>query len=123
MASFSSASRAIGCSLGIQESVAERVREGHGQDLGVRIGLNAGEPVSEDGPDGRADLFGTAVQLASRICEAAEPGQVLVSDVIRQLAAGKGYDFEGRGNADLKGFPDPVPLFKVTAPEAAKRSS
>jgi class 3 adenylate cyclase len=44
----------------------------------VGIGINVGEPIAED-----ADLFGTAVQLAARITDHAEPGQVLVSDVIR----------------------------------------
>jgi class 3 adenylate cyclase len=40
----------------------------------VRLGLNAGEPIAEDD-----DIFGTAVQLAARIADRAEPGQVLVS--------------------------------------------
>jgi class 3 adenylate cyclase/pimeloyl-ACP methyl ester carboxylesterase len=108
MASFPSAVRAIGCAIGIQESIAERNREKHGDELGVRIGLNAGEPVAEED-----DLFGTAVQLASRICDAAELGQVLASDVVRQLAAGKGFEFDDEGRVPLKGFREPVPLFSV----------
>ncbi len=75
---------------------------------GVRIGLNAGEPVAEDG-----DLFGTAVQLAARVCAQAEPGQILAADVVQQLAAGKGFDFADRGEASLNGFEKPVRLHEV----------
>lgn len=112
MASFPSAVRAISCAVGIQETIAERNREKHGEHLGVRIGLNAGEPLVEED-----DLFGTAVQLASRICDAAQPGQVLVSDVVRQLAAGKGYEFDDEGRVALKGFAEPVALFSVRSPD------
>ena len=74
----------------------------------VRIGLNAGEPVAED-----EDLFGTAVQLAARVCAQAEPGQILAVDVVQQLAAGKGFNFADQGEATLKGFERPVRLHEV----------
>jgi len=79
----------------------------------VRIGLNAGEPVAEEHPDGQADLFGTAVQLARRICDHAEPAQILASDVVRQLAAGKGFLFSDIGETELRGFEDPVKLWEL----------
>jgi class 3 adenylate cyclase len=104
MASFPSASRAIECAVAVQRAIAE-----HGETpLRVRIGLNAGEPVAEE-----ADLFGTAVNLAKRICDQAEPGQILVSDVVQQLAAGKGFTFADKGEATLKGFEKPVRLHEV----------
>jgi len=74
----------------------------------VHVGLNAGEPVAEGG-----DLFGTAVQLARRICDQAEPGRILVSNVVRELVAGKGFLFADRGETALRGFEDPVRLFEV----------
>jgi adenylate cyclase len=74
----------------------------------VRIGLNAGELVA-----GEKDLFGTSVQLAARICAHAQPGQILVSDVVQQLAAGKGFTFADKGEATLKGFEKPVRLHEV----------
>ncbi len=74
----------------------------------VRIGLNAGEPVAEE-----RDLFGTAVQLAARICARAEPGQVLAANVVRELAAGKGFLFSDHGDVALRGFEDPVRLYEV----------
>jgi len=104
MASFPSASRAIECAVAVQRAIAER----GDTTLRVRIGLNAGEPVAEE-----SDLFGTAVNLARRICDKAEPGQILVSDVVHQLAAGKGFTFADNGEAALKGFEKPVRLHEV----------
>jgi adenylate cyclase len=75
----------------------------------VRIGLNAGEPVAEDG-----DLFGTAVQVAARICARAEPGQILAANVVRELSAGKQFLFADHGDVVLRGFEDPVHLFEVS---------
>jgi class 3 adenylate cyclase len=104
MASFGSASGALECAVAIQRGVA-----GHdAAALAVKIGLNAGEPVAEE-----SDLFGTAVQLARRVCDEASGGEILVSDVVRQLAAGKDFLFSDRGVADLKGFDEPVRLFEV----------
>ena len=79
----------------------------------VRIGLNAGEPIAEDDPEGRGDLFGTAVNLAARIAAQAQGGEVLASDVVRQLVAGKGFLFADRGDVALRGFEDPVRLYEV----------
>ncbi len=104
MASFQSASGALDCAIGIQRAVTEQSIE----HLAVHIGVNAGEPVAEEN-----DLFGTSVQLARRICDAADAGEVLVSDVVRQLAAGKGFVFDERNEATLKGFAEPVRLYSV----------
>jgi class 3 adenylate cyclase len=84
----------------------------------VRIGLNAGEPIAEE-EAGRADLFGTAVNLAARIAGEAKGGEVLASDVVRQLVAGKGFLFADRGETALRGFEDPVRLYEVRWREEA----
>ena len=81
--------------------------------LQIRIGLNAGEPIAEDDPDGRGDLFGTAVIRAARIAALAQGGEILVANVVRELAEGKGFLFGDRGEAALRGFDDPVRLFEV----------
>ena len=104
MASFPTASSALECAVAIQGAVDSR-GEAH---LRVHIGLNAGEPVAED-----SDLFGTAVQLARRICDHAADGEILVSDVVRQLAAGKGFAFVDRGPSSLKGFSEAIPLYEL----------
>lgn len=112
MASFAGASRAIECAVYIQRALASPGEAG-GDGVRVRIGLNAGEPVAEDD-----DLFGTAVQLARRICDQASPAEILASDVVRQLASGKGFLFAERDAVALKGFEDPVRLHEVRWREA-----
>jgi class 3 adenylate cyclase len=79
----------------------------------VRIGLNAGEPIAEEDPDGRGDLFGTAVIAAARIAAQAKGGEILVSNVVRELVAGKGFLFSARGKTALRGFDDPVEVYEV----------
>jgi adenylate cyclase len=109
MASFTSASLAIECAIAVQRRLA--AHQGMNPDLphfSVRIGMNAGEPVAEGN-----DLFGTAVQLASRVCTEAEPQQILVPDVVRHLVAGKGFLFSDVGESDLRGFDEAVRLFEV----------
>jgi class 3 adenylate cyclase len=109
MASFPSASGALDCASAIQRSMEQGTRNmALPQPIEVRIGLNAGEPVAEEG-----DLYGTAVQLAKRICDQAGAGEILVSNVVRELAAGKPFMFADRGAAPLKGFGDPVRLFQL----------
>jgi class 3 adenylate cyclase len=58
-------------------------------------------------------MFGTAVQLARRVCDQAAPGTILVTDVVRQLAAGKRYLFADTGETTLRGFEEPVHLYEV----------
>ena len=70
--------------------------------------MNAGEPIAEEG-----DLYGTAVNEAARITATAKGGEILVSDVVRQLAKGKEFLFADRGEASLKGFDEPVRLYEV----------
>jgi class 3 adenylate cyclase/pimeloyl-ACP methyl ester carboxylesterase len=107
MASFASAADALECAVGLQHAFAARNANAE-QAIVVRCGVNAGEPIAEDN-----DLFGTAVTLAARIMGQAVGGEVLVSDVIRQLVAGKGFHFEDRGVHPLRGFDDPVQLWAV----------
>ncbi len=119
MASFASVQKALECAIAIQRAFATLTPDpspvrGRGEErIRVRIGMNAGEPIEEEAPDGRADLFGSAVITASRIAAQAQGGEILVSDVVRQLVAGKGFHFAERGEHALKGFQDPVRLFEV----------
>lgn len=109
MASFVSASSAIECSLGIQRAFKNHRERTPDRPINVRIGMSAGEPI-----DHNQDLFGATVQLASRVCNEAEAGEILVSNVVRELCVGKGFDFVDRGPATLKGFPEPVQLHEVS---------
>jgi class 3 adenylate cyclase len=104
MASFGSVTRAVECAIALQTSFA-----GHeGEPLSVRVGLNAGEPIEEDG-----DLFGATVILASRIAAKAEGGEILVADTVRGLCSGKGFLFADRGEFVAKGFEEPVRVYEV----------
>ncbi len=116
MASFGSATKALECAVAIQRAFAEwNAGVGaHGRaPLQIRIGLNAGEPIAEEDPHGRGDLFGTAVIRAARVAALAQGGEILVANVVRELAEGKGFMFGDRGEAALRGFADPVRVFEV----------
>ncbi len=118
MTSFSSATRALECAIAIQIAFDERNRslpahpealEGRAEPIKVRIGLNAGEPIAEDD-----DLYGTAVNLAARIAAQAEGGEILASEAVRQIVAGKKFPFSDRGETTLRGFEDRVHIYQVS---------
>jgi class 3 adenylate cyclase len=104
MASFGSVTRAVECAIALQRAFAGR----EGEPLNVRVGLNAGEPIEEDG-----DLFGATVILASRIAAKADGGEILVADTVRGLSSGKGFLFSDRGEFVAKGFEEPVRVYEV----------
>jgi class 3 adenylate cyclase/pimeloyl-ACP methyl ester carboxylesterase len=105
MASFGSVTKAVECAVALQRAFAER----EGEPLAVRVGLNAGEPIEEDG-----DLFGATVILASRIAAKAGAGEILVADTVRGLCSGKGFLFSDRGEFVAKGFEEPVRVYEVS---------
>ena len=77
--------------------------------LQLRVGLAAGEPIDEAG-----DIHGAVVALASRIAGLGGAGEITVSDTVRQLAMGKGFDFSPMGQFELKGFEEPATVWKVS---------
>jgi len=103
MASFVSAAGAVRCAIQVQRELAKHAQANPGRQLKVRVGAAAGEPVEQHN-----DLFGSTVQLASRLCAHAQPEQILVSNVIAELCLGKGLLFEDLGEVSLKGFGYPV---------------
>lgn len=107
MVAFRSVVGAIRAAVEIQQRLAEAV-DGAGPTIRVRIGMAAGEPVTE-----RDDLFGATVQLAARLCARAEPGSILVAGPVHDLALGKGFAFRSRGRLRLKGFEASMPAFEV----------
>jgi class 3 adenylate cyclase len=108
MVSFGSVTKAAECAVALQRALARRNAAG-GEPIAVRVGLNAGEPIAEDG-----DLFGSTVIMASRVCAQAGAGEILVPDPVRHLLSGKGFLFSDRGYATLKGFEDPVRLYELS---------
>ena len=107
MASFGSVTSAMQCAIALQRAFAVHT-ESMPEPLHVRVGLNAGEPIEEDG-----DLFGSTVILASRICAQAGPGEILIPEPLRHLLSGKNYVYADRGDTILRGFEDPIRLYAV----------
>jgi pimeloyl-ACP methyl ester carboxylesterase len=102
MATFDGPARAIRCASAVQGAM-------RGLGLEVRAGLHTGE----------CELFGdkvagVAVHTGARVAAAAGPGEVLVSQTVKDLVAGSGIEFEQRGTHVLKGVPGEWRLYAVT---------
>jgi class 3 adenylate cyclase len=107
MACFHSVVAAARCSVEIQQQLDGETPD-RSYPTRVRVGMTAGEPVTED-----EDLFGAAVNLAARICAASDPGGILASNVVRELSLGKGFRWNDVGPVALKGFEEPVSLYEL----------
>jgi class 3 adenylate cyclase len=101
LAAFDGPARAIRCAGAIRDAV-------HQLDLAVRCGLHTGE--CERVGD---DLAGIAVHIGARVAGHAAPGEVLVSQTVRDLVAGSGILLEDRGIHTLKGVPNEWRLFRA----------
>jgi class 3 adenylate cyclase len=100
-ARFDGPARAIRCAREINGSM---------RDLGleVRAGLHTGECEVMDNK-----IAGLAVSIGARVAAQARPGEVLVSQTVKDLVAGSGLAFEDRGVAELKGVPGEWRLYAV----------
>jgi len=92
-ASFDGPARAIHCAQAITESVRQL-------GIDVRAGVHAGECELID-----RKITGIAVHIGARVAAQARPGEVLVSQTVKDLVAGSGIHFQDRGAAQLKGIP------------------
>jgi len=108
LASFDNVTNALRCASAIQDGFRARAAKGETPILRVRIGVAAGEPV-----DHNDDIFGSAVNLAARLCDAAEAEQILVSGMVQDLGDQEGFSFHEAGQHSLKGFTDPVSVFAL----------
>lgn len=102
MAVFTSAAQAIDAARRCIELSAE-------SELRLHVGLHAGDVIREAG-----NVYGGAVNIASRICALSSPGEILVSDIVRGLArTSAGVEFEDRGEQEMKGVAEPVRVYAV----------
>lgn len=108
MASFPKVNDAVHCCVAIQKAFEIHNKTYPDENLNLRIGLSAGEPIEEHG-----DLFGKAVQLAARLCALAEPGQILVADIVKDLFVDNGVSFRDIGDYKLKGFGELLRIYDV----------
>jgi len=101
-AAFDGPARAVRCA----QAIATRVRT---LGIEVRAGLHTGEceVIGEK-------LGGIAVHIGARVAALARPGEVLVSNTVKDLVAGSGLAFEERGAHSLKGVPGEWRLYAVT---------
>jgi len=76
--------------------------------LEVRVGLHSGEVVFESG-----DVTGLAVHIGARVSALASPGEVVVSQTVRDMVIGSGFEFGSRGRHELKGVPGEWDLYRV----------
>jgi class 3 adenylate cyclase len=117
MVVFDSAAQSLACGVAMQQAVEARNRRTQEQ-LGVRIGVSLGDTTVEGG-----DHFGEPVVEAARLCAAAAGGQIVVSDLVRQIGgAREGHRFRSLGGLELKGISEPVAAFELEwAPAAGGR--
>jgi class 3 adenylate cyclase len=109
MALFTSANQAIETAVAIQRAIEDHNRANANEQIAVRIGLNSGDVVQTG-----SDAHGMAVHAASRICGKAQGGQILVSQLVHDLAGTLGdARLADRGLFSLKGFPERWRLFEV----------
>jgi class 3 adenylate cyclase/tetratricopeptide (TPR) repeat protein len=104
MASFASAADAVAAAVAIQQAIDAHNRHARAQSLVVRVGISVGDVSWEDG-----DCFGLPVNEAARLCGVAEGGQILVAELVRMLARGRGSQrYTSVGELHLKGLPEPL---------------
>lgn len=108
MASFSNTAQGVEAAIYIQRKTYQDNTTNPSVPLGIKIGINAGEPIVEDD-----DLFGTTVQLAARIVDKAGNYQIFVSETVKGICQGKAIQFESRGTREMKGFKEPISLFEA----------
>ncbi|MBT5111068.1 MAG: adenylate/guanylate cyclase domain-containing protein [Rhodospirillaceae bacterium] len=106
MATFPQITDSIVASQAIQKSCYYENQSNSELGLGICIGINAGEPIHENN-----DIFGTPVQMAARVLSKAEGWEIAVSSSVREMCSGKNFDFEKKGDYELKGFDDLVPIY------------
>jgi class 3 adenylate cyclase/tetratricopeptide (TPR) repeat protein len=102
LAAFGRPASAIRCAHAIRESLRQIGVE-------IRAGLHAGEV---DGT-GR-DVGGLGIHIGQRVESAASPGEILVSGTVRELVVGAGFQFEDKGEHELKGVPGRWRLYALT---------
>ena len=108
MAAFDDGDLAARAALQIQREIGAHREVNPSLGMFLRIGLAAGEPIRAG-----SDLFGSTVQLASRACAFAQPGQVIASDSVRTVIEALNVRFTDLGEQPLKGFKQPVHIHAV----------
>ena len=110
LAVFDSSVDAVMAGQRIQEGVANYNHQADtDRIIGVRIGINAGEIANEDG-----DVIGLPVAVASRVCDKADGGQILITDTVKSLIGKRArFPYLSVGSHILKGVDEAVELWSI----------
>jgi class 3 adenylate cyclase len=100
-ATFDGPARGVRCGLAIRDAVKSLGME-------IRAGLHTGECELIGDKVG-----GIAVHIGARVMSTADGGDVLVSRTVKDLVAGSGLEFNGRGTHELKGVTGEWELFSA----------
>ena len=107
--SFTSAVDAVACAVGVQQSIERHNRRHPDQRLEIRVGLHVGEPITDE-----ADYFGPDVVTTRRVCETAEAGQIIATEVVASLVGSRGqYRFADHDAITIRGVSRPVSTHTV----------
>jgi class 3 adenylate cyclase len=99
MVAFGGVAPAMRCAIDTQRACRDHVSD-EGEKIAVHIGIHTGDAVVEDD-----DYLGHTVIVASRLADAATPGEILVSSLSEQLVQGSGeFSFDGHRETRLKGM-------------------
>jgi len=104
------AERAVRCGLAMQEAMSALNRELETQ-LALRVGINSGEAVVQSGDDGQF-IVGDAVNVAARLQQNADAGEVIAGPLTEQLTRGA-IEYERRSPVSAKGKPAPLRAFRA----------
>ncbi len=104
------AERAVRCGLAMQEAMAALNRELDTQ-LAVRVGINSGEAVVQSGDDGQF-IVGDAVNIAARLQQNADAGEVIAGPLTEQLTR-SAVEYERRAPVSAKGKTTPLRAFRA----------
>jgi adenylate cyclase len=116
---FDSALDAVRCGIEIQEELGKR-NAGAVPDhrFQMRIGVNAGDVIFDE-----RDIYGNSVNIAARLETLAEPGELFVTNTVRDHLLGHpDLAFEDRGRHRLKNIDPPIQVFRVTRAQEQKKS-
>jgi class 3 adenylate cyclase/predicted alpha/beta hydrolase len=100
---FDAPTKAAKCALQLVPALAAR-------GIPIRAGIHTGECERRG-----TEWSGMAVHTGARISAMARPGEVLASRTVRDLSAGSGLRFESLGVQQLKGLPEEVEVFRISA--------
>lgn len=116
------AERAVHAALGIVAAV-QRLPSINGTEAALRIGIASGQVVVGDligeGASETAAVTGETPNLAARLQEFAQPGQIIIGEDTKRLV-GKAFELEDMGSRIFKGFDKPIPVWRLIGETSAR---